>query len=276
MDQTLRMDIVKLLVSHGVPAAELVPTARDVLAFVSEGDTAPVLPSATTVPAVDNKKPEPVLTSEAAAEEGRKDNGYWTARAFELERWCASGAPYGEIAAHFGTTNKAIVCAANRLGISGRWPRKKGPGNYLLFTPVPLDVPWPGDRAEAGDRSEAEPEAGILPTRAGMMSVPADTVPAREVLRPRRARPTIPPAAAGEMAIVGWLCERGFDVAKIDGVWRWEKDTGLTFRQILARANNLRIRNKLPPFADPDPDPLAGPVDAAGRSICGSSLRDVE
>jgi hypothetical protein len=271
--EDLRFDIVKLLLAHGIPAPDLVPTARDVLAFVSEqAPQADVLPTTSHL-VVDTKEPEPPVTDRQLAialqayddlkdlKEKSAPFVRWTPeRVVELERWRASGASNEKIAQHFGTTQKAVSIAADRFGIAARWPRRT---KKLMFTPIPLDAPWPADQA-----APQEPEVGIMPT-------PADTVPAREVPPARRARPVCAPMIRTQSFILDWLNEHNVDAAEESAGWRWEQETGLTFRQILARANNLRIRQGLSPFADPEPDPLALPVGADGGSICGSSLGNI-
>lgn len=79
----------------------------------------------------------------------------------ELERLVAAGLPYKEIAARLGgkVTTATAHAQAHARGITEKYPRI--PGGKLLYTPYPLDAPWPppadvvvdtSPRGEDGDR----------------------------------------------------------------------------------------------------------------------------
>lgn len=69
------------------------------------------------------------------------------ARVSELERLIAAGITYAEIADRMGSKSAgAIASVASKYGFTARYPRV--PGGKLLFTPYPLDLPWPPPEAQ--------------------------------------------------------------------------------------------------------------------------------
>lgn len=81
----------------------------------------------------------------------------WTeAEEHELERLAASGMLYAEIAQRLDRTLGGINMRVSETGINKRWPRSRG--GKVMFTPYPLDAPWPPPETVAvparGDRKQ--------------------------------------------------------------------------------------------------------------------------
>lgn len=74
----------------------------------------------------------------------------------ELERLAASGLPYAEIAQRLNRTLHGVNMRVSETGINKRWPRSRG--GKVMFTPYPLDAPWPPPETAAaparGDRKQ--------------------------------------------------------------------------------------------------------------------------
>lgn len=96
----------------------------------------------------------------------------WTeAEEREMERLVASGMSYAEIAQRLGRTVRGVNMRALATGISKRWPRSGG--GKVMFTPYPLDAPWPPE----ADVIHIDPSADITIPVASEVVIPVPSQP---------------------------------------------------------------------------------------------------